>query len=72
MTLTKIREEHWQVLIQFMEENKDFACGKFSTASGREYFKKLWAQLTMKLNSLGYGEKPTEKWQKVGTYEIIL
>lgn len=61
----KIKEEHWLTIIEFMEEHRDFANGKFSSVNGRDQFKKLWAELTSKLNGLGYGEKPAEKWQKV-------
>lgn len=66
----KIKEDHWFVMTDFMEKNKDFAYGRFSTANGREQFKKLWTELTIKLNSLGYGERPIEKWQKVGAFCI--
>ncbi|CAG9773257.1 unnamed protein product [Ceutorhynchus assimilis] len=48
-------------MIDLMEKNKDFAC---ATANGREHFRKLWKELTTKLNTLGYRERPVEKWQK--------
>lgn len=65
MSLFKIKEDHWLVMIDFMERTKNFACARFSTSNGREQFRKLWKDLTTKLNSLGYGERPAEKWQKV-------
>lgn len=61
----KLNEEHWHVLIEFMENHRDFACGRFSGVNGREIHRKLWSEVVNLLNSLGYGTRTIEKWQKV-------
>ncbi|KAJ8930734.1 hypothetical protein NQ314_016440, partial [Rhamnusium bicolor] len=38
--------------------------GKFVGPSGKETERKLWKEISEILNSLGYGTKPAEKWQK--------
>lgn len=43
----------------------NFARGQFSGPTGKLTQRKLWEELSQKLNSLGYGSKTTEKWQKV-------
>ncbi|KAI4454375.1 hypothetical protein MML48_9g00011246 [Holotrichia oblita] len=63
----KIREDHLLTLADFMESHPEFATGRLFSANPREKFKKLWGDLTMQLNSLGFGERPTEKWQKTWT-----
>lgn len=59
------KEEHLETIIQFMENHPDFATGRLSVANARKKFKELWQDLTNKLNSLGEGSRPVEKWQKV-------
>lgn len=61
----KVGAAQLEVLINFMENHQELAKGKFNGPSGRDIHKKLWAQLANNLNSLGYGEKSIEKWQKV-------
>lgn len=61
----KIRESHWEIMLEYMEEHKDFANGRFIGAQGREIQKKMWIELSNKLNSLGFGNKTADKWQKV-------
>lgn len=56
---------HWEIIINFMEENKDLAKGFLNGASGKERTKQLWEELTIQLNSAGLGEKSVIKWQKV-------
>ncbi|KAJ8914900.1 hypothetical protein NQ315_016054 [Exocentrus adspersus] len=60
----KVREAHWQVLYEEMDKNAVLATGKFVGPKGRENYKKLWDGAAKKLNSLGYGVKSTDKWQK--------
>ncbi|KAJ8913350.1 hypothetical protein NQ315_008740 [Exocentrus adspersus] len=60
----KVREAHWQVLHEEMDKNAVLATGKFVGPKGRENYKKLWDEAAKKLNSLGYGLKSTDKWQK--------
>lgn len=61
----KIREEHISTLANFMEDNIEFARGRLSSANSRDQFRKLWLDLTNRLNSLGYGGRTVEKWQRV-------
>lgn len=61
----KMNDNHWIVLIEFMEKHPNFARGQFSGPTGKLTQIKLWEELSQKLNSLGYGSKTTEKWQKV-------
>ncbi|CAH1101479.1 unnamed protein product [Psylliodes chrysocephalus] len=63
----KIKEEHMEVLIDFMETHNDFATGRLSTNNAKEKYKLLWTELTIRLNSLGLGERTKEKWQKTWT-----
>lgn len=72
MSSFKTREEHWLLMIDFMEKHPDFACGRLSTPSARNKFKELWRELTNKLNSLGYGERSWEKWNKVSVIRSLL
>lgn len=53
------------MIADFMEEHIELARGRLSCANARDEFKRLWAELTNSLNSLGYGTRNTEKWQRV-------
>ncbi|KAJ8964074.1 hypothetical protein NQ314_005157 [Rhamnusium bicolor] len=66
-----MRDSHWDIILEYMEAHNELATGKFIGAAGRQNNKKLWQSLTAKLNSLGYGSKSTEKWQKVSICSII-
>lgn len=59
--------QHWDIIINFMELHPDFARNRVAGPTGRETIKKLWNELTNKLNSLGLGERTVQKWQKVIT-----
>lgn len=61
----KLQEEHLETFIDFMENHKEFATGRLSIANSREKFRELWKDLAQKLNALGHGIRPIEKWQKV-------
>ncbi|XP_050316154.1 uncharacterized protein LOC126750555 [Anthonomus grandis grandis] len=60
----KINENHLRVFVEFMEENPDLARGRLSCSNAKEQFKRLWAKLANNLNSLGYGTRTIEKWQR--------
>ncbi|KAJ8932903.1 hypothetical protein NQ314_014347 [Rhamnusium bicolor] len=60
----KMNENHWNVLIDFMESHKEFARGQFVGPNGKTTQRKFWEELSGKLNSLGHGIRPVEKWQK--------
>ncbi|KAJ8970854.1 hypothetical protein NQ317_015879 [Molorchus minor] len=47
-----------------MEERYDSARGRLSVAKAKDAYKKLWAELTHRINSLGLGEGSPERWQK--------
>lgn len=67
MSVFKIKEDHWMLILDFMENHREFATGRLIGINGREVNKKLWGDLASKLNSLGLGIRPVEKWQKVGS-----
>ncbi|KAK5648143.1 hypothetical protein RI129_003035 [Pyrocoelia pectoralis] len=64
-----MKDIHWETIAEFMQnrlmQNRpDFATGKIHNPTGRETYKRLWKELTLKLNSAGLGERTIEKWQK--------
>lgn len=61
----KLTEEHWNVIIKYMVSHRKFARGQFSGPQGKKNQKGMWMELSSMLNSLGGGQKPVEKWQKV-------
>ncbi|CAH1104567.1 unnamed protein product [Psylliodes chrysocephalus] len=63
----KIKEEHLEVLVDFMENHYDFATGRLSTNNAKDEYQQLWLNLTIRLNSLGLGERTRKKWQKTWT-----
>ena len=60
-----MREEHWEVLVSFLEQHKELATGRFLGPNGKQKHKNLWNELSLKLNSLGFGQRSSDKWQKV-------
>lgn len=56
-----------ELLISFMEQHPELAKGQFNGPSGKATQKKLWEELSLKLNAEGGGQKTTQKWQKVIT-----
>lgn len=60
-----MNENHWIQLLDYMEKHPQFARGQFSGPSGKITQRKMWEELSKRLNSLGYGNKSVEKWQKV-------
>ncbi|KAJ8934046.1 hypothetical protein NQ314_013621 [Rhamnusium bicolor] len=66
----KMNENHWNVLIDFMESHKEFARGQFVGPSGKTTQRKLWEELSGKLNSLGHGiSKASGKMAKGKIYK---
>lgn len=61
----KVREVHWQIVTDYMENHPDFAKGRLNHSEARLQYRKMWEELTEQLNSAGYGQKSVEKWQKV-------
>lgn len=61
----KLKDPHWEMIISFLENNKDMAMGRFFGPEGKHQIKRLWQDLAASLNSLGLGERSPEKWQKV-------
>ncbi|KAJ8954331.1 hypothetical protein NQ314_007119 [Rhamnusium bicolor] len=64
---SKMQDAHWLILIDFMEKHPSLATGKFTSASGKDQYKKLWLELAGLLNGAGYGQRTLQKWQKVIT-----
>lgn len=61
-------KQHYNVMLDFMEEHPELAKGQFVGPMGRSRLKELWKQLTNELNGLGLGYKEQHKWQKVGNF----
>ncbi|VEN50352.1 unnamed protein product [Callosobruchus maculatus] len=69
----KLTEQHWQIIVNFMELHPDFARNRVKGPTGRDTMKKLWGELASQLNSLGLGERSIQKWQKTWTdYKYVL
>lgn len=68
----KIREVHWEVIFDYMSRNPDFCRGRINNSpENRKAYNNMWRELTEKLNSLGFGQKPCEKWQKVYNFKFL-
>ncbi|VEN44926.1 unnamed protein product [Callosobruchus maculatus] len=65
----KLRDEHWETMLTFFEAHPDLSHGRLKGLNARERAKQLWAELSQKLNSLGFGERSVDKWQKVAEKE---
>ena len=68
----KIKADHLEILISYMELHPQFATGRLSVAKAKDKFRKMWQELAANLNGLGFGERPVEKWQKVVIVEYSL
>nr|CAI5858522.1 unnamed protein product [Callosobruchus analis] len=62
-----VRSKHWQVILEFGENNRELIMGKFSTSQGRTKMNELWLKLANRLNSMGFGEKSLDSWRKALT-----
>nr|CAH7753539.1 unnamed protein product [Callosobruchus chinensis] len=60
----RVRSEHWQVILEFCEQNTELLGGKFNSSQGKAKANQLWLTLANRLNSLGFGEKSVESWRK--------
>ncbi|VEN45295.1 unnamed protein product [Callosobruchus maculatus] len=56
-------------MLTFFEAHPDLSHGRLKGLNARERAKQLWAELSQKLNSLGFGERSVDKWQKVAEKE---
>ena len=60
-------------MLDLMSENKILITGKLNPSEGTEKLKSLWEELTILLNSAGYGPaKSVEGWKKVHTELYLL
>ncbi|KAL0879790.1 hypothetical protein ABMA27_003501 [Loxostege sticticalis] len=57
--------EQIEKLLQFLQEHTGLAKGHINSPDARAHSKRLWAELTDQLNSLGGAVKTTKQWQKV-------
>lgn len=63
----RVQADHWAIILECAEKNPQIITNKFSGLNGRRENIELWQNLTIKLNSLGFGEKTVEGWKKVGS-----
>lgn len=61
----KPNERHWEIVLKYFEDNPNVATGRFTGPTGKIANRKHWETLSERLNSLGYGTKSSDKWQKV-------
>ncbi|KAL0868278.1 hypothetical protein ABMA27_007808 [Loxostege sticticalis] len=57
--------EQIEMLLQFLQEHTGLAKGHINSPDARAHSKRLWAELTDQLKSLGGAVKTTKQWQKV-------
>ncbi|CAH1102118.1 unnamed protein product [Psylliodes chrysocephalus] len=56
-----------EVLIDFLEKNRDIVSGRAGGPNARNILKEKWQNIADVLNSLGYGSKTADKWLKTWT-----
>ncbi|KAL0868277.1 hypothetical protein ABMA27_007808 [Loxostege sticticalis] len=56
--------EQIEMLLQFLQEHTGLAKGHINSPDARAHSKRLWAELTDQLKSLGGAVKTTKQWQK--------
>lgn len=62
----KTNDKHWENIVNYMENHTDFAKGRLkSSPEARKKSAKLWKTFSEQLNSFGYRQRSTVKWQKV-------
>ncbi|XP_046407106.1 uncharacterized protein LOC124171811 isoform X1 [Ischnura elegans] len=61
---TRVRENQINVLINYMVDHRDFACGRFQGPQGKVTAERQWQQLAEILEDHG-PKKSAEQWKKV-------
>ncbi|XP_046401380.1 zinc finger protein 205-like isoform X2 [Ischnura elegans] len=61
--MSKVNKEQKEMLLEFIEANKDLAKGKFSTPQGAKDAVRLWEEAAVKLNACGV-RKSWKEWRK--------
>lgn len=66
----KVSERQMELLVEFMEANKDLALGRCSRgALASQAAQKLWEELALTLNSLPEGTtKTADLWRRVSNH----
>lgn len=76
MERRKASPEQLNMLLQFLEHDKELAVGKFTGLEGRIRQTNAWIKITEKLNAnSGFGSgaiKTPDKWQQVTIYNLTL
>ncbi|KAJ8966024.1 hypothetical protein NQ314_003775 [Rhamnusium bicolor] len=62
---TRTRPEHQRIIIDFVEKHPEMLTNSFRCAESRNKYNENWRILCITLNSVGYGEKSVEQWQRV-------
>lgn len=55
----------WSVFLDFAEEHPVILTKKFDSIRGKNGYNELWNEISTILNSMGFSQKTTDKWQKV-------
>lgn len=66
----RVRPEHWSLLLDISERNKEIITNKFNGPEGKTRGNALWQNIANELNSLGFGEKSKEEWRRVRASNI--
>lgn len=67
----KTHSSQWDRFLDFAEKNPVVLTKKIEGPFGKNKYDELWKELTTSLNSMGFVEKTTEKWQKVSILLIL-
>ncbi|KAJ8915727.1 hypothetical protein NQ315_000662 [Exocentrus adspersus] len=63
MATFKIQSRHWEVMIEFMEDHRDFATGRVNSLNGKDDYKKLWNQEMVAESNLEMRARAPFSWQ---------
>lgn len=67
----KTNQSQWAVLVDFLIDNPEMVTKAFVGLDSRQRYKRLWEEVAIQLNSMGYGTKTAEKWIDVSWYFIV-
>uniref|UniRef100_A0A6P7GCV6 Regulatory protein zeste n=1 Tax=Diabrotica virgifera virgifera TaxID=50390 RepID=A0A6P7GCV6_DIAVI len=64
---TRPTSKHWEILLDPFESNPKMVSGRGTGPNAKYIIRDKWETLATRLNSLGYTNKPVEKWIKTWT-----
>uniref|UniRef100_A0A6P7F9Q4 Regulatory protein zeste n=1 Tax=Diabrotica virgifera virgifera TaxID=50390 RepID=A0A6P7F9Q4_DIAVI len=64
---TRPAPKQWEILLDSFESKPEMVSGRASGPNAKHIIRNKWESLATQLNSLGYTNKPVEKWIKTWT-----